>query len=712
MNLSVKPNYDVFLVHSEADKETTIYIDGVLSKAGINCIASFKDNLFPPGREIFENIQHAVENSKVTLVLLTNESKSSPWVTLETILALEKSQRLKQVCIRLLLLGTEKSDEDKLRVGILESLPHLFIDVASSEWEHSLVELIRAPSAFTDILPAGNIALGLVYSLVVGYYGYVLPELKTALERSRYYVPKKTSLRFFILLPHDSRPYTTITDYEKRIKHVGKVNVTQEIHGGKPREYKVDLYSIKHDALEYYFVAEYPNVLNTMYQIQHQGIANIELGLQMARFKFALRKVLNNAVHENCHNTYNIMEYNATASVESKQLYNLVLNKIREELLDEDAEKNSSLVTIPPLTPGSTVQPSECSNVQVHDAIIIWSTEDSEDSKVAENIKSALTAHRYTFVQDVGKSYFSSLKAGRWKIFVISKEGLENNLQKFLYRAAKAESINKNRLFVIPVLRGMNIQEVPDFIKWVTYLSADEEGYVDRLIQTMKGGEMPMEAKLPAGDVATGLAWGFILNYLPIPLLGKCEDNTDLTDRIRKKLQEKALSSACIKKLYITIPKTCKTIAIETNTEKNPNSGPLIENLGRLKTVKFTSSGTVNRPYELIMYRMTTKETMLLPGSRTEICFLAEQATPSFTLFNMSTKYSNAGLSSEYLVEQARDFSELCTKYIAGHDFKNKVADIENLCRFVYFDDEKKSVQDSLLDEIKKDLSSAADLVS
>ena len=36
-----------------------------------------------------------------------------------------------------------------------------------------------------------------------------------------------------------------------------------------------------------------------------------------------------------------------------------------------------------------------------------------------------------------------------------------------------------------------------------------------------------METRQPAGDVATGLAWGFVLNYLPIPLLGMYNTTCD-----------------------------------------------------------------------------------------------------------------------------------------------------------------------------------------
>ncbi|KAK3584772.1 hypothetical protein CHS0354_021233 [Potamilus streckersoni] len=704
MALSGKTNfeYDVFLVHCEADTNTAKDIDGALTKAGLKCISSFKENVFLLGRDIYESVKNATWKSRVSLVLLTKESKDRPWVTLETILALEKSQHLKQLCIRLLLKGIEKSEEAELKVGILGNLPHLFIDDGSSDWEYSLVESVKAPMPIEEILPAGNLALGQVYSLVIGFYAYVLPALKDGMTKSRYYVPGRTSTKLFILLPHDSKTYPTITDYEQRIKHVGKIDITQKVHVGKPREYKVDLYSIRDDSVEYYFVAEYPNVLNTMYQIQEQDIAEIDLRLQMARFYFTLRKVLTHDVHKNCHETFNIIPYDAAANAEEDKLYNLVMGKIRDELVDIRQEKVSNPIT-------RLILAKEGSEVM--DATVTWCCDVPEDSAVALTIQSALNADNWKCETGIGKHTFSYTGRGKWNIFVLSKEGLESDMLKPQYIAAMTESIKEKRLCVIPVLRGMKIEEVPDFIKWVTYLSAEGYGYVERLIQAMKGEEMKTETIIPAGDVATGLAWGFILNYLPIPLLGKGEDNTDLTDRIKKKLKEKALSSACIKRLYITIPKTCQPTPIETNTEKNPNSEPLIESLGRLESVKFTTSGTVNRPYELVMYKMTTKETQL-PGGRTEICFLAEQATPSYTLFAMSRQYSNAGLSPKELMEQTRNFSDFCTTCIASQNFKEKVADIEKLCKFVYFDNESKILPECLLEEIKVDMSSDVELVT
>ncbi|KAL3848166.1 hypothetical protein ACJMK2_019040 [Sinanodonta woodiana] len=690
--------YDVFLVHCEADTNTAKYIEGVLTKAGLKCISSFKENKFLPGREVYERVKNTICKSRVSLVLLTKESKDRPWVSLETILALEKSLHLKQLCIRLLLKGIEKSDEAELKVGILGNLPHLFIDIGRSDWENTLVKSVRAPMQVEEILPAGNLALGQVYSLVVGFYGYVLPGLKNGLTKSDYFVPGRTSMKLFILLPNDSKTYPTITDYEQRIKHVGKVDVTQIVHVGKPREYKVDLYRIQDDSEEYYFVAEYPNVLNTMYQIQEQSIAKIDLRLQMARFYFTLTKVLNHDVHKECHGTFNIIPYDATASHEENKLYSLILGKIKDELMDRHQEKISNPVTRLILT-------QEVSEVM--DAAVTWSCDVPEDSEVAQTLQSALNADNWKCETGIG-SYSGRSK---WKILVLSKESLQSDMLKPQYIAAMTESIEENGIGVIPVLRGMKIEEVPDFIKWVTYLSAEDSDYVERLIRTMKGEEMKTETVIPAGDVATGLAWGFILNYLPIPLLGKGDNNTDLTDRIKKKLKEKALSCACIKRLYIIIPKTCQPTPIETNTEKRSNSEPLVVNLGRLESVKFTSSGTISRPYELVMYNMTTKEHQL-PCGRNEICFLAEQATPSYTLFAMSSKYSNAGLSSKDLIEQARNFSDLCTTLIASQIYKEKVADIEKLCKFVYFDNESQNLSECLLDEIKKDLSSNVELVA
>lgn len=40
------------------------------------------------------------------------------------------------------------------------------------------------------------------------------------------------------------------------------------------------------------------------------------------------------------------------------------------------------------------------------------------------------------------------------------------------------------------------------------------------------GDALRLEHSLPAGDVATGLAWAYVINYLVITLLGKSSEST------------------------------------------------------------------------------------------------------------------------------------------------------------------------------------------
>lgn len=48
-------------------------------------------------------------------------------------------------------------------------------------------------------------------------------------------------------------------------------------------------------------------------------------------------------------------------------------------------------------------------------------------------------------------------------------------------------SLDDNELRVIPVLIDSNPSGIPDFIRWVTYISIEEDGYQDRILDIVNG---------------------------------------------------------------------------------------------------------------------------------------------------------------------------------------------------------------------------------
>ena len=78
------------------------------------------------------------------------------------------------------------------------------------------------------------------------------------------------------------------------------------------------------------------------------------------------------------------------------------------------------------------------------------------------------------------------LDRSRWNIFVFSKEALADDMFKHQFDAAINASINDDQMQVIPVLsKGLKLEDVPSYYKWVTLLSADEPGYIEKLWKVM-----------------------------------------------------------------------------------------------------------------------------------------------------------------------------------------------------------------------------------
>lgn len=49
------------------------------------------------------------------------------------------------------------------------------------------------------------------------------------------------------------------------------------------------------------------------------------------------------------------------------------------------------------------------------------------------------------------------------------------------------DSVDEGKVRIIPVLRDMDIKDVPAFLKWVLFFKTTNEGYLDNLDQVLKG---------------------------------------------------------------------------------------------------------------------------------------------------------------------------------------------------------------------------------
>lgn len=128
-------DYGVFLVHSEEDIGIAKHIYAELSSK-FKCVAQFDEKAFVPGKPVFHRITELIEKSWRTLLLLTENSKKSTWVNLETILALEHSQYRadKEVPLRVVFVGIKKEEISILKGGYHTDEEDLLVDFNHKDW--------------------------------------------------------------------------------------------------------------------------------------------------------------------------------------------------------------------------------------------------------------------------------------------------------------------------------------------------------------------------------------------------------------------------------------------------------------------------------------------------------------------------------------------------------------------------------------------------
>ncbi|KAL3848169.1 hypothetical protein ACJMK2_019043 [Sinanodonta woodiana] len=669
-----KDEWDVFLVHSDVDRDSAECIFTVLDRNGLSCITTAFGY---EGHMLLEGSLNKIHNSITTLVLLTLRSCNEPWMKLETILALEKAVREK-ASIRLLVEGNWENDLQKL--GLLGKVPRLSLDFNLSNWESELIRNVQAENLILEnLLPAGNLALGQVYSLIVGFYRTVLPKLRGVLESHHSGNQKlaTTSTRFFILVPSDCRVINICSD--GKISLVESIVVGTVVHAGKKRDQRVNIYSIIEGETVYYFVAEIPYVLNTIFMVHASKIVDVDLPFELDRFVLTLQNVLTHRVHENCKDTFHVIRY------KEGTLADIILNQIKKDISGAAGNNTGSA-----MTPHAALAQPDFE----FEAAIVFNEHSRKDQEVAEEIGNALRMRNISIEPGwSGEPQFKFLERARWKIFILSKEAFDDMLLKPKCIMALTDSVQKDKIGVIPVLNGITVDEIPEFISWISCVSTTEE-YIRCLLNIITGQELKMDHCLPRGNISTGLMWGYIYNYLPIPLLSKyssSDRSLDFTTRIQNRLKASNVHCGCIQRLYIHVPKTCKEFKLE-NVEG-------IECVGELEPVKLEG-----RPYTLNMYKITSQH---LP--RGQVCFLAEQATPTTHLFGISNVYRDVGISPKEHHKQVKDFCESCNSTIQDVAFIKNVGDLNSICQFLLYDDEehsttKTSLVDVLTMAIKEDI--------
>ncbi|KAK3584771.1 hypothetical protein CHS0354_021232 [Potamilus streckersoni] len=476
---------------------------------------------------------------------------------------------------------------------------------------------------------------------------------------------------------------------DSRIELVADICVKKEDYCGKKRPYIVNLYKISDGSKVYYFVGEIPYVLNTISMLHAKGsIVEVDLSFEVDRFLWTLQSVLTHRKHEDCKDTFHVIKFEAAFLVDT------VLAQIKKDVSGIRGQNAKCA-----LTPQAELINSHEGQTYELDAAIVFDDEVTADREIAQNISNALSKRKLkvSFGQP-GKRKLDFLERSRWKIIVLSKESCLRPMCIF----ALSSSIEMNKIGVIPVLNGLMAKEIPEFMSWMSCISTNEN-YIDSLLNIMMGQELQMDHCLPRGNVYTGFVWGYILNYLPIPLLGKAPGSNiqpvgpDLTSRIKTTLRDKKIMCGCIRKLYLCIPKSCE--------DRKLDEADGVAKIGELEAVKIGV-----RPYQLAMYRIKSPD---LPSG--QVCFLAEQPAPTKHLFDISKQYRDVGISAKDLHNQSEEFCKSCAANIRNKVFIHDVGDLNSLCQFLFYDDEtynkadaliilKNVLKDAIMDDLAKNI--------
>ncbi|XP_045200273.2 uncharacterized protein LOC123554293 [Mercenaria mercenaria] len=693
-------HYDVFIVHSSEDNEVAEKIDQGLTDKGLKTFAHYKDGTFQVGRRVFDNVLFAVSRSDIVLILLTQDALSSHWVTFEVLMGLEKSHRENAMCVRLVFQGVSEAERLGFKTGTLELIPDIVVDFSEDSWKDDLASKIKEKVTMRDILPAGNVAHGLVFNYYFGYLAYVLPATKEEIKNSEYYSVEANnfSQKFVIIIPASCKPKPIEGEFgEFLIEKMPKPLEMDFTHGDKKRKYNPTVYKITNTQTteSFFFLADIPFILATMSKMKELGFADIDLRFQVPRFRMTLRELVDHRNNPNCKNTSVIIPFedNDAKASPAKDIW----NALQEEFSDQKETASQSNVGSSEeelkdgTAPLSNVVSSE-GEIKDGDqhvtATVTYKSDVDADRSLAEEIMNFLKKKNVKFSNGDAKMHFKDLGPSRWNIFVVSESAVKDVTMAMQFEAALAKSITENQVQVIPVLeQDSDINEIPHHFACTTLLKKEDPAYLEKLWKTLQAGDTKMVELLPAGVVYEGLAYSYLMNYLPFNLTGKTENGRDFKDRFDDGIKKYNGGCKCVYKLFVIVPASCSF----------PGPGTIFPNEEHLGPLEPVVIGF--RKYFLQLYRLTL-------DNGKQVCYSREYATPAITLHEM-TELKFSGLNDVEMKDQAWKFVKLSKEILENPLFNEKIGgNVGDKCEIVYFDDEmgqKKEQVTSVLEERLKE---------
>ncbi|XP_053404230.1 stimulator of interferon genes protein-like isoform X3 [Mercenaria mercenaria] len=563
-NTVSSPKYDVFIVHSSKDAAKARIFNQALIDMGYVAFDNLKEvSAFAIGRPVFDNIIHAVKHSKLVLILITKHAISSHWVTLETLVALEKSDRENILCVRLVFEGVSETERQNFKRGILTVIPDIIVDFNKDKWKEEFAAIIKENIPIQKLLPAGNVAHGLVFNYFIGYLAYVLPAMSKSVEKIEYFTHDKFSKKFFVVMPESCEVKPLEGKYKNFV--IEKMERSLEIeatHGDKQRKYNLAVYKITKENEFYYFCADCPFIIATMFKMKEMGFADIDVHFQGVRFYMTLKELVEHRSNPEYKDTANFIMFNGIAQSSSPALEIW-------ELLKTELSTNEDHDT--------TVVTRNGFAVENYPSLTVSVINSTEGDIVAEEVIQFLTMHGMNFTSSSAAKKLPDTDdtCTRWKIFILTDTSTKDKVMEHKFNDALSESIFKNQVQVIPILvKGVDIETIPYRFKWTTVLKQEDPKYLEKMWKTVHE-DKPMEELQPAGSLFEGLAYSYMLNYMPFNLVGKTVDGRDFTGRFVDAVKKYKVNCKIVPKVYVIVPSSCEFPPSGTQFEKEEHLGPV-----------------------------------------------------------------------------------------------------------------------------------------
>ncbi|XP_076098679.1 uncharacterized protein LOC143068471 [Mytilus galloprovincialis] len=710
----------VFISHSNCaeDREiiTSIVVPSLECIDGIQVVQ--QDSLIP-GQLFLPKITKTMNDTDKALMFITKNSLKSNWCTFELLIWMEKIQKTNRMSIVLLLYDV--SEDELPHIAVLQEAPKIYFTHNKDDWIAEAAQGIKENIFIMNVMPAGNVAHGLVWSHYSGYLQYVLPArtnndpkkchpgLEELITGSEWYksLPesgkKNMSLKLYEMVPSSCSCVPDLPKKDTKIKLEHTYTIYYD-RAGNERKADIHIFSIKDGDQTYYFTCEYPYVLNTMKNMEDNHLASFELPshrhlegerastsftsgdkkLQLARFYYTLNSVLNH--FNDCREKARILLYNDEES--GPKISDVLLKAVKEDLNLIDSQFPKDGYFRPKLDALESIDRDY--DFQVY---VAHSKNHEEDIKQAEEIISYLEkcGIRQILTDDMipalpGNTVMSRLLVAaqkcRWFVFLLTKNSLDDQMLTFEMLSALGDSIIERKVRVLPVVDRREVVCIPESLQWVTYIPYNRDSsHLKSLYNTVSGQDIPLETELllPAGYVSYGFAWGYVANYLRNVL-------PRVLGGISAALSKENVSHfRCHEKLFIIIPKSCH--ADQTLKDKKDYQGR-IQDFARTNSVNQSETGT--RGFQCNIYKILTEGT-----NEEDLFFIGQYAAP-VTCLNEMRGWNIAGVTTESMATEAEKFYEIVKDLM-----KQAVPDKAQFCEFVFYDDIHNSLAEIMEGKIR-----------